>query len=503
MAVPCNIVEIDVSAKESRLPFWLRWRRTSNELLKAAEKKLISRIKSNVEAFFVPIFNGSCYIRTFICRRQICDQVSPMGKPTDKDQAIPIVLIHGFGSGSALWCKNMDAFARYRPVYSLDVLGFGRSSRPSFPVDATATEEKWVESIEEWRSSLNLEKFILLGHSLDPWGFVEDPLKVKDQSNVGAAQAWVLLTIRNIFRPFNVLPYLRAAGPLGPSLIHYFRQDLRGFFDQRPIHIGEISEMPPAEQLGSSQDISFNNHAQPTDGEDDTFRSTSAMDKTAKVNGIVFDKSSSSILDSVDFEDLDGSVALDYVYHINCLHPSGETGFKSLCSSVGWPQRPMLDRIGQLDSNVPVTFIYGSLSWIDLSSGYRTRLLRPNSYVDVKVIEGAGHQVYAQMSEEFNAYVNMIGQRIDNGDSFNPEVYNSTSSSMNTMCVNGTNKANSNTESHGNNPLTKGHNGRLRHKRSSTSSPHVDISLPVQSGRYIQNSKHAFENEEASDEASD
>nr|AAW27288.1 SJCHGC04331 protein [Schistosoma japonicum] len=163
----------------------------------------------------------------------------------------------------------------------------------------------------------------------------------------------------------------------------------------------------------------------------------------------------------------------------------------------------MLDRIGQLDSNVPVTFIYGSLSWIDLSSGYRTRLLRPNSYVDVKVIEGAGHQVYAQMSEEFNAYVNMIGQRIDNGDSFNPEVYNSTSSSMNTMCVNGTNKANSNTESHGNNPLTKGHNGRLRHKRSSTSSPHVDISLPVQSGRYIQNSKHAFENEEASDEASD
>lgn len=45
----------------------------------------------------------------------------------------------------------------------------------------------------------------------------------------------------------------------------------------------------------------------------------------------------------------------------------------------------MLDRISQLDPNVPVTFIYGSRSWMDLSSGYRTRVLLPNSYVDVKV----------------------------------------------------------------------------------------------------------------------
>ncbi|CAH8673971.1 unnamed protein product [Schistosoma haematobium] len=74
----------------------------------------------------------------------------------------------------------------------------------------------------------------------DPWGFVEDPLKVKDQSNVGAAQAWIFSTFRQIFRPFNPLSFLRAAGPFGPSLIHYFRQDLRGFFDQRPIRVEEI-----------------------------------------------------------------------------------------------------------------------------------------------------------------------------------------------------------------------------------------------------------------------
>ncbi|CAH8667614.1 unnamed protein product [Schistosoma haematobium] len=525
MAVSCNIGEIDVSNKESRFPFWLRWSRTSNDLLKSSEQKLLSRIKSGVEAFFVPIFNGSCYIRTFVFRRHKSDQISPTGRTTDTNQAIPIVLVHGFGSGSALWCKNIDAFACYRPVYSLDVLGFGRSSRPPFPVDATAVEQKWVESIEQWRSSLNLEKFILLGHSLggflacsyalthsnrivhlilaDPWGFVEDPLKVKDQSNVGAAQAWIFSTFRQIFRPFNPLSFLRAAGPFGPSLIHYFRQDLRGFFDQRPIRVEEMTEIPRAEQLESTQNFSYDNHIQSTNGEDDVFKPPSPIHRTMKTGETVYDKSNSNTMDSIDLNDLDGSVALDYVYHINCQHPSGETGFKSLCSSVGWPQRPMLDRISQLDPNVPVTFIYGSRSWMDLSSGYRTRVLLPNSYVDVKVIEGAGHQVYAQMSEEFNAYVNMIGQRVDNGDSFTPGVYNPNPDSKRTTCFNGTNKTNENIESRGNNTSIKGHNSRIRHKRSSSSSLQGDTSMLAQSNRYIQNSKHVFPNEEASDEASD
>ncbi|CAH8654303.1 unnamed protein product [Heterobilharzia americana] len=433
MAVSCNIEDIDVDSKESRYPFWLRWSRTSNRHLKEAEKKLISRIKSSVEAFFVPIFNGSCYIRTFVCRRLKCSPESSESIP-DTNRAVPIVLIHGFGSGSALWCKNVDAFAQYRTVYSLDVLGFGRSSRPDFPTDAVAVEENWVDSIEDWRSSLNVEKFILLGHSLggflacsyalayphriahlilaDPWGFVEDPLKVKDQSNVGAAQAWMFSTIRHIFCPFNPLSFLRAAGPFGPSLIHHFRQDLRGFFDQRPIRAGEILEIPAKEDIESTKSISFDDRTQSTDGEDNLPEFSSPVGRTDRGNDTVSDNSTSGSLASIDFEDLDGSVALDYVYHINCQHPSGEAGFKSLCSSVGWPQRPMLDRIDQLDPTVPVTFIYGSRSWMDVSSGHKTRSLRPNSYVDVKVIEGAGHQVYAQMSEEFNAYVNMIGNAL-------------------------------------------------------------------------------------------
>ena len=35
----------------------------------------------------------------------------------------PVVLIHGFGSGAAMWCLNIDEMAQDRPVYTIDMLG--------------------------------------------------------------------------------------------------------------------------------------------------------------------------------------------------------------------------------------------------------------------------------------------------------------------------------------------------------------------------------------------
>jgi len=78
----------------------------------------------------------------------------------------PIVLLHGFASGIGLWCMNVDKISNdRRPVYAMDLLGFGRSSRPNFSTDPEQVEQQYVNSIEKWRSEIKLEKFILLGHS--------------------------------------------------------------------------------------------------------------------------------------------------------------------------------------------------------------------------------------------------------------------------------------------------------------------------------------------------
>lgn len=89
-----------------------------------------------------------------------------------------------------------------------------------------------VESLEEWRKQLNLEKIILLGHSFggylatsysinypdrikhlilaDPWGFTEKPAKIQ--------VPFLFKVLRLLFYPLsylNPLATIRAAGPIG------------------------------------------------------------------------------------------------------------------------------------------------------------------------------------------------------------------------------------------------------------------------------------------------
>lgn len=53
--------------------------------------------------------------------------------------------------------------------------------------------------------------------------------------------------------------------------------------------------------------------------------------------------------------------------------------------SVGWAKNPMLERIHEIDKNIPITMIYGSRSWIDSDSGWSVKQARKESSVDVHV----------------------------------------------------------------------------------------------------------------------
>lgn len=76
-----------------------------------------------------------------------------------------------------LWAQNLDALSQRRPVFAVDLLGFGQSSRPPFSMDPGAAEDQFVESIEQWRAEVGLESMILLGHNLG--GFLAVSYSIK------------------------------------------------------------------------------------------------------------------------------------------------------------------------------------------------------------------------------------------------------------------------------------------------------------------------------------
>lgn len=356
--------ETDTEQTSGYWSWWPSWRPTSMLLLKSAEAKILACLKNDMWSRFVTLPN-----QNRIWTLKVTNKTSR--KSTDQASQTPLVMVHGFGGGVGLWIRNLDALSRSRPVYAFDLLGFGRSSRPSFPTDPSLAEEQFVSSIEQWRQSMGLERMILLGHSLggylatsytiqypervshlilvDPWGY---PERSQQQSQGSGGQGselkrvspprW-LKAVASVISLFNPLAVIRAAGPWGPGLVNRLRPDFKRKFEDL--------------------------------FEDDTMT--------------------------------------QYIYHCNAQSPSGEVGFKAMTESFGWAKRPMVQRVNLLPPSMPVTILYGALSWVDSSTGNTVVQIRGKSPTTIILIEDASHHVYADQPEEFNQTVQSICNTID------------------------------------------------------------------------------------------
>eukprot|EP00038_Savillea_parva_P019207 m.26774 g.26774 ORF g.26774 m.26774 type:complete len:513 (-) comp4346_c0_seq1:57-1595(-) len=86
----------------------------------------------------------------------------------------PVVLMHGYGSGIGIFSAMLPglAAALKAPVFAIDSLGCGLSSRPRAPdghwTDLTVrqSEDFFVLGIERWRQAMGFKKIRLVGHSI-------------------------------------------------------------------------------------------------------------------------------------------------------------------------------------------------------------------------------------------------------------------------------------------------------------------------------------------------
>lgn len=266
---------------------------------------------------------------------------------------MPIVMLHGFAAGIAFWVMNLEEISADRPLYAIDLLGFGRSSRPNFSKDAHEVEQQYIDSIEKWRELMQIPKMILLGHSFggflstayamkypervehlilaDPWGFTEAP----DLSNVAL---WKRSLVK-VFQKMTPLAIIRAAGPYGEWLVKKARSDI-----------------------------------------------------LRKYENVVADQ----------------TVIAQYIHQCNSnRNPTGEEAFKNLLQGGPWAKFPIGDRMmEEISADIPITFLYGAISWMNNTYGTIIQEARPHGYTHIESIQYAGHHVYSDNALDFNQFVN-------------------------------------------------------------------------------------------------
>jgi cardiolipin-specific phospholipase len=293
---------------------------------------------------------------------------SPLAMPTRADEHA-LVMCHGFGGGVGIWYRNLAEISRraQRPVrvYAFDWRGMGLSSRSRFDpatvqhaTDPELSEqeytERWfLESFEEWRMLLGLERFTLLGHSFGgylagvyamqrpecvahlvlaspvglpprPAGFDFNELASRSLFHRVAVYAWT--------RRMTPQSLVRLGGPFGRRLVNFYTRR-------------RFRSLPEAE------------------------------------------------LDSLS----------EYLLQISCAPPSGEHALHSILEPGAYAHRPLLPRfLVHREHLPPITFVYGLHDWMDCASAYELAEASSAGQVRVLRLPNAGHHMYMENPEEFN-----------------------------------------------------------------------------------------------------
>jgi cardiolipin-specific phospholipase len=237
-------------------------------------------------------------------------------------------------------------------------------------------ENHFVESLEDWRTTVGLEKMTLFGHSLggyfatcyalkyphrveklilvSPAGIPEDPdaqAQLKQQQNphevlqqqanqIGATMQAVKETPRPRLPGWatylwdrNVTPMsiVRMIGPFGASLVHTYTS-------RRFAHLDESEQY-----------------------------------------------------------DL-----YDYLYHITSSNGSGEFALAAVLAPGAYARKPLFRRLADL--KMPTVFIYGDHDWMDYRAAVKARKFM-NVPSKVVLIPNGGHHMYLDNPEDFNYVV--------------------------------------------------------------------------------------------------
>ncbi|KAF1315966.1 Serine protease family s33, partial [Globisporangium splendens] len=297
-----------------------------------------------------------------------------------------IVLVHGYMAGNAFWAANLQALAKSFNVYAVEWRGIGRSVRPTFNAKTDyEIDDFFVESLEQWRREIQLERFILCAHSMgamystyyatkyshhiehlilvSPAGVNGSDAKDEELSGfwkfIAKHQITPMVTPKSLYLMHNIgrsadnlLPWLffhqsavRFAGPFGLKLVQWIMRR-------------RIAWTPPSNIIRSGE---------------------------------------------MDFD----QITL-YCYHNWALKKSGELALHTDLHPGASARRTPLSRLlTPATIKVPLTIMYGGGSdWMNAQYGEAVvRSLEKTHYAVFRLVPLAGHQVFMDNPVDFNRMV--------------------------------------------------------------------------------------------------
>ena len=157
-----------------------------------------------------------------------------------KNQKRVLVITHGYGVGLAYFSKTyphlLSLVDEGTSIYAIDWLGMGRSSRVKIEGSRVEDVENYfIDSLEEWRDKMNIDKMTLFGHSLG--GYLSTCYAIKypnrldklilcssagfpEQIENNAPPSYLRRFFGYLWeRSFTPQGIVRSLGPFGPRLL--------------------------------------------------------------------------------------------------------------------------------------------------------------------------------------------------------------------------------------------------------------------------------------------
>ncbi|KAF9076453.1 Alpha/Beta hydrolase protein [Rhodocollybia butyracea] len=320
-------------------------------------------------------------------------QSQPQSLSTAIPSVTPAVMLHGYGAGTGFYFRNFLSMAQWAgrnntSVFALDWLGMGRSARPNFTVRAskkdiparvTEAESFFIDSLEDWRQKMRLEKMTLIGHSLGAYLSVVYALKYPTR-----VEKLILLSPAGVPRgPDHTDPTSEIDPPSTTSSVDAAMPASKAKVEQ-------IEAKQASTQAKPSRSRKFLMYLW-----EEGFSPFQVVRTMGVWAPLVVGKYSSRRFSGLSEEETRNMH--DYILNITMAKGSGEYCISHILAPGAHARMPLVDRIAGLRKDIPVTFVYGDQDWMDPEGGADSveRLRQVgNGQGRMYIVNNAGHHVY-------------------------------------------------------------------------------------------------------------